>query len=255
MISPPQFPEGVPAGIILTCLVAIMVATTAGVFALFLLKRWRQMNSMRRQYTLFWALMCLLWVGISIRYLMVVGGFTSPKIYWINEVILQTTLFASGIPLMRYLSYLVFRSTVVSLAFTFYGSFGFLLSAWFLAQPDGILPGMVTLFTVEPAINDTSGLLFIILAGSSLVLLIIHTAIQLTQWYRQRVGEFPYDTLFSICLIIYIVLGTIDQLNAITGWTVVVFRILYVGVFLIGYLITSEDERRHEQYLVTSGQV
>lgn len=252
MLTPPVFDGGPPPGIVFSGVVAFIIAVVAGMFAIFLFGRWRRLDALRRAYAWFWFFTTVLWVGITVRYAMVQFGLVTPWVYWGNEVLLQTSVFLMGIPLFKFLTLQLFDSKLIDRALMIFSSIGAAASIWFLVMPGGITPGVITQYTIEPGINPTSALLFGLLAGSALLLILAHAILQFFSWFRSHAEKFPYNILFSLSLIVYIVLGSIDQLNAITGWPVVVFRILYIGVFLVAYIVTIEDERRREQYLVVA---
>lgn len=249
MISIPQFTTGIPPGILLSSLITLLVAGVSVVLSIFLLSRWRRLDHVRRQFALFWPLTAVLWFGVSLRHLMLFGNFADPTVYYLNEMGLQLCAFLSGVPLMRYLAIALFRSRVIVFALTAYVVVGASMAFYFLLGPLGLDENIITPYSVEGNINTTSALIFSIMAGSILLLLLGHIFLRLWQWLRGSIAT-PYDAFYSVSLGAYLILGSADQLNIVSGWGTLVIRVLYVAAFFIAYLVVSEDERRREQYLV-----
>ena len=49
-------------------------------------------------------------------------------------------------------------------------------------------------------------------------------------------------------LLVYVVLGSVDQTKEIVGWPLVVFRMLYAAAFLCTYLAVVQDHDQQEEY-------
>ena len=203
-----------------------------------------------RAYAFFWMITIFPWVGIAARYFMFVGGVNNYDLYLLNERLLQLFIFASGIPLFAFLSLLLFKSGRAFLLMLAVSLAGFFTAAWIMWQPDGFAPGPLTDFTVDPTLNFNALLVFGLLAGTAFVLLLFHSVSNIYKRLFDPAAKISYTAWYSLALVVYVGLGSIDKIKAVTGWPIVAFRVLYAAAFLFAYLITVIDEARQDEYLV-----
>jgi hypothetical protein len=252
MIVPLPPPADLSAGIILNDFICAVIALASAAFCIFLLRRWSKLNALMKTYTYFWMAAFLTWVGITIRYFMYLVGVEEEAWYWANERFLQIAIYGSGIPLLIYLALLLFKKRWIIWLFAAEGVIGFIAAVWFLFLPTGYGPAELTDFTVDPLVNSSSILIFDILAGTVLVLLLTHIGKSLYQKFFVDHQPLPFTVWYSLSLLVYVGIGSIDQIKVITGWPIVAFRVLYAAAFLFAYLITVSDEERSEEYLQVS---
>ena len=60
-----------------------------------------------------------------------------------------------------------------------------------------------------------------------------------------------FYALYSISLLVYVVLGGVDQSKIILDWPLIVFRSLYSGAFLMAYLTIVRHEAHLEEFLIS----
>ena len=93
-----------------------------------------------------------------------------------------------------------------------------------------------------------------IIFGTQLIiavfLLSIDVAHQLKQWHLEHDKDSLYSAMYSLAIILYVIFGIIDQSKIILDWPLLVFRLSYIGIFLMTYVTTLQHEAFHEQYLI-----
>jgi hypothetical protein len=253
MIVPLPPPANVSAGLLLNGFVCTVVAFVALSFSIFLLRRWSRLAPEMKAYTWFWIVTIFAWSGIAARYYMYVAGVAEESWYWADQRFFQTAIYSSGMPLLVYLALLLFKKRIVAWSFGALGLAGTLGAAWWLFQPDGFSLAPLTDFTVDPIVNIRSIIIFDVLAAFIMLLLIFHIARSIYSHHRDPSQPIPFAMWYSLSLLIYVGIGSVDQSKIITGWPIVAFRVLYAAAFLFAYLITARDEARREQYLLPVG--
>ncbi len=237
-------------GILFNALVCATVAAAALALTLFLLRKRGNLDSAMHAYAWFWWYTVLVWVGSSVRYLIISLGYAGE---WINflDVLIQGTVFFTGPPLIYYATARVFRSARISNVIAITSVLLGIISMWFILQPHGIPVLDVTYFSAEATTNAVSFSIFSLEAGSILILLFVDVARRLQNWRHERSRASVYQALYSMSVIVYLILGSIDESKVMTDWPLIIFRMLYAGSFLMAYLIITQDEASQEEYLVT----
>lgn len=241
-------------GIFFDALVSGTVALAAILFVFFLFRRWNDLDDIRRAYGWFWFFTMLTWVTIAVRYFAISFGYVGIGVY-IGDIIVEGTIFFTGPPLFYYLSSRVFKKSVVANFFATLSALLAFVSIYFLLSQGGISEVHMTDFSADVSINATSLYIF-----SSQIILIIGFILYDILGYilkgnKNNTKEVFYQLLYSLPLLIYVVLGAIDQSKIILDWPLVVFRVLYASAFLFAYLVIVEDERQNEQYLTEHKQL
>lgn len=239
----------VSIGILFTALVSLTVSATAFALTIFLWRRWERLDSAMRAYTWFWWFTVLVWGGSFFRYLFISLGYFGVGIKLLDSIV-QTAVFFTGPSLFYYVSIRVFNSERVAKITSSISVLLGIVAIYYIFQPNGIPIRDVTYFSAEGTINQTSFIIFSIEAASILVLLFYDMVRRLNEWRR---GNRPalYHALYSGSVVLYLVLGSIDESKIITDWPLTVFRMLYAGSFLLVYLIITQDEASQETYLLT----
>lgn len=202
-----------------------------------------------RSYAVFWLATSVLWAAVTIRYLLVIFGYAGQQFHFVNEFMVETAVFSSGVALYFYLGMQLFNSIRKALALTSLGLLAMVAGLWQFLLPGGFHPGIVTAFTADPVPSIRFLAIFGSSASLAMLLLIRHIFITLKAWRGQPIGTFPYALLYSLSLIIYVTLGVIDQMKILIDWPLVIFRILYTAVFLFAYLVLTTEEEQRQNYL------
>lgn len=240
---------GVHIGILFHGFVVLIVALIALAFLFFLFRRWSRLDEAMHAYGWFWMFTFLVWVGISIRYFMIGGGWWDFSIN-ANEVFVQTAVFFTGPPLFYYAGLRVFKNQFVAGVL---GSFSLIMgfnAIVFVMQPGGLVRSDATNFTADTILNHTSQILFSFQIFILVLLFLYDIVSRLIAWRRAREATLFYNALYSLVLVIYVALGGIDNSHIIVGWPLVIFRLLYAGTFLFGYILITKEDAAGENYLI-----
>ncbi|MFA5954013.1 MAG: hypothetical protein WC817_00555 [Patescibacteria group bacterium] len=245
--------ETLRVGILFNGFVTAIVSATAFALLLFLVQRWKTLTPGMRSYAWFWGFTSLVWLAVTIRYIMVVAGINTPSIHRVNEFIVETAVFGSGIALYIYLGRQLFKKRLVTIILGVTSTTLACLALWQLLQPNAFHPAEITFFTADPKPNFFFLVIFGILATLGLLMLFYHSIKRFRIWRRGNRETVPYEALYSASLIVYVMLGMIDQAKLIIDWPLIVFRILYTAVFLAAYLImAAEEARRKDAFIISS---
>lgn len=241
-------------GIFFNALVSGIVAFAAILLVFFLFSRWKNINDINRAYAWFWFFTMLTWLTISIRYFAISFGYAGAGIY-IGDIIVEGTIFFTGPPLFYYLSLRLFKDSWQKIFFPVFSTILAFVAFYFLLLPGGVSEVHMTDFSADVSINDISLGIF----SSQIALIIIFIFYDILMYILKRNknnnNRTFYQLLYSIPLLIYVVLGAIDQAKIILDWPLVVFRVLYASSFLFAYMIISQDEIRREKYFLKNGAV
>jgi len=244
-------PEPFRIGILFNAFVTAVVSATAFALLFFLLRRWKSLTPGMRSYAWFWGATGLVWLSVTVRYLMVVGGYLNPTVHHVNEFILESSVFGSGIALYSYLGFQLFKNKIAAAVLATIVTIAAAVALRQLLLPGAFHPAVITFFTVDPKPSAAFLTIFGIMAGIALLLLCYYALKTFFVWKHNGKVGIPYETFYATSLIGYVILGVFDQEKIIIDWPLIVFRIFYTAVFLSAYLILSEDEaQRKDTYLI-----
>lgn len=245
--------ESVRIGILFNAMVSAIVAGIAFAFVVFLFRRWKTLDLSMRAYAYFWITTMFVWGASATRYVFygfhLIDQYYGSPAYW-SDVMIQAAVFFTGPPVFYYTIVRVFHdprfarfASLVSLILAF-----FALS--YALAPGGITPPIITAFSADSTITRVP---FSIFSGQVILvlsLLMVDIVGRLRRWYQKRDPHFLYHALYSLSIFIYAILGSIDQSKIILDWPLIVFRMLYSGVFLMAYLTIVQHEAFRERYLL-----
>lgn len=225
------------------------MAAIALALVVFLSRRWDRLDLVMRAYTWFWWFTALVWIFSSTRYILAGFGYTGP---WVRslDIIVQTSIFFTGPALFYYIILRVFRSEFIANILAVISFALGLVSIWFLFQPNGVPIRDVTDFSADATINSISFAIFSIQISVLLFLLLYDIITHLHHWRQDHNQVFLYEALYSVSIVIYVILGSVDESKIITGWPLVAFRLLYCGAFMFAYLIITQDEEIKQTYFL-----
>jgi hypothetical protein len=236
-------------GILFNALVSAVVAGVALALVLFLHRRWPRLDPSMRAYTWFWWMTVLVWLPSAIRYLLAGVGYAGPWLHHL-DVTVQAAVFFSGPPLFVYLSRRVFKNDRLGDSLASASFLLGLVALWFVLQPGGVPIRDVTFFSADATINVVSFAIFALEIAAVLVLLLYDVGSRVQRWRQERQSFALYDALYSVAIVVYVVLGSVDESKVITSWPLVAFRLLYSSAFLMVYLIMIQEEAFRQRYLV-----
>jgi len=122
---------------------------------------------------------------------------------------------------------------------------------WFITRPQGLSAPVFTYFSVDSSINNISFMVF----GAEIVILVLmllyDSISKMRIWRATSNTNTLFYALYSISLLVYVVLGGVDQSKIILDWPLIVFRSLYSGAFLMAYLTIVRHEAHLEEFLIS----
>lgn len=190
----------------------------------------------------------LVWIFSTTRYVAVGFGYAGRWISYI-DILVQAAVFLGGPALFGFLVLRVTNSkTLANTAAAISFAMG-IVALGFALGPSGIPLNDVTNFSAEATVNIYSFRIF----GVEILLLAALCLYDIIHRLRQRsTTNSIYDALLAAPLLVYVLIGSVDEAKVITGWPLVVFRLLYVAGFLFLYLIITQEEARDESSLFIS---
>lgn len=67
------------------------------------------------------------------------------------------------------------------------------------------------------------------------------------RWVWIKIDAAKYDFAYAFILFFYMILGILDEASLITGWLLVFFRLLYIIIFIVVYLVFQNERERANQ--------
>ncbi|MFA5954798.1 MAG: hypothetical protein WC817_04675 [Patescibacteria group bacterium] len=235
-------------GILVNAFICATVAGTAFALTLALFLRREQQNPATEAYAWFWWFTALVWSFSAIRYVAVSFGYTG---VWVEhtDVLVQASVFLGGPALFYYLLTRVFGSAKIAYIGSSCSLVAGLIALGLALQQGGVPLGDVTHFSAESTINAKSFAIFGAEIAFIIPLAIFDLIHRLRAWGKQKRSVLLYDALHTAPLLLYVLLGAIDESKIITSWPLVIFRILYVAGFLFVYIVITQEEVLKEDYL------
>lgn len=240
-------------GILFNALACTIVSGVALALVLFLHQRWHRLSPELQAYTWFWWFTVLVWLVSSIHYLLAGFGYVG---HWLHQtdIIVQAAVFFTGPPLTAYVTLRIWNRPRVTMFCSLLSVVFGIAALGLVLQPGGLPLRDVTYFSADAAVNTTSFIIFSIEAGTLLALVLYDIVATLYRWQQTRNKATLYEVLFSVAIVIYLVLGSIDESKIIVDWPSVVFRLLYAGAFLMAYLTIIQQEATSQSFLESDDQ-
>lgn len=223
-------------GRFLNAIIVLTVALAAIMLAAFILRRWDALNKKFSLFGLFWLFTAFLWVSVTLRSL--AASFNNYEIDIFFFKIAQAHVFLSAIFLGGYVFETLFQKAWLTKTALF--AYGLLAAA-------GV--GVTFYYNIEPV--DLGNFFVTEYAPHIIALRIFQinvvpiVLLLLFDFVKQR-------SLASLSIILYLALGYFDQAG-VSGWPVLLFRLLFIGSFFIAYIGVS-NVLGEEESVVTFGQ-
>jgi len=253
--------ENIRVGIMFNAFVSGIVASIAFAFGIFLFRRWKKLDDSMRAYAWFWIMTMIVWASSSVRYLIVGLGFFNPgdayygsSIHYF-DILLQGSIFFTGPPLFYYAGSRIFKNYRVAQALSALSFIIGIAALRFLIGENGITAPQFTYFSADSSITRYLFMVFTAQAAVILLMLLYDTANNLRLWWTTGGIRFRFFALYSLIIVIYTVLGSIDQSKIVIDWPLVLFRLLYSAAFLMAYITVTEHEASEEEYLIEEKKI
>ena len=244
-----MFPNVLSIGIIFNALSCGFVAAVALALVFYLLKRWPQLDLTMKAFAWFWWFTFLIWMFTATRYLLISMGHTGPWVGYL-DIYGQAAVFFSGPGLFYYIILRVFKNKLMAdILATASLALG-LLSLWYIFGANGLPVRDVTDFSADSTVNSVSFAIFSVQISILMFLLVYNIISRWIHWREHRHQPILYEALYSLAILIYVILGSIDESKIITGWPLIAFRLFYGGAFMFAYLIMTQSEEMKQNFFV-----
>lgn len=235
-------------GIIFNAFVTATVSASALILIIALVLKRKTLNLTMQAYAWFWWFTALVWLPSILRYSAIGVGITANWVVQL-DILVQVAVFFSGPPMFYYL---ISRLTH-NQQYAFYGSlisFGLAFaSIKFLLEPGGIVIVNISSFAAEQKINNISLTIFATQIFVGVVLLVIDLWQYFKRFQLSRDINVFLEGAYSFPILVYVMLGAIDESKIITDWPLVVFRMLYAGSLLAVFVLLLQIGDRDKNYL------
>ncbi|HEY4497413.1 MAG TPA: hypothetical protein VJC20_01500 [Candidatus Paceibacterota bacterium] len=236
-------------GILFHSMTTAIIAVISLAFVVFLIRRWRALDDVRRAYTGFWIVTMLVWSAITARYFMIGMGYWGGDINAVDRFI-QSMVFFTGPPLYYYVGLRLFSDKRAAIALATASLIFSIIGMRFVLREDGLVRVAITNFSTETNLNPTSYQIFL----SNIVMLVVLIAydffLRIRQWIARRDIVFLYDALYSAALLVYVGLGGIDNSKIFLEWGLVILRIFYSAAFVFAYSVIIGHTFAQDNFLI-----
>ncbi|OGL60604.1 hypothetical protein A3H10_00685 [Candidatus Uhrbacteria bacterium RIFCSPLOWO2_12_FULL_46_10] len=205
-----------------------------------------------KSYSWFWFFTAIAWILISIKYSLIGFGYLGSWLHYV-DLLLQSAIFSSGLPLIYYVGLKFFDDKRLADILGLATIMPIVVAIWLIIQPGGLVLRDLTFFSAKSFLNSGSLIIFNVEVAIIIAILIYDIATWLYRWRQSRDQNALIESLYSIAIITYLVLGSIEQSGLIKNWTVIIFRIMYAAAFLFVYLLITQREIANENYLIEEG--
>lgn len=221
-------------GRLLNAIIVLVVALCALGLAGSILGKWQESDRKYRLFGLFWLFTALLWFCVTARAL--AGAMNNYELDQLFFRGAQINVFLSAWFLWGYVTEKLFaKKTLTTIALIIFGILGSLGIYYTSAYPPTLVDE--TFFLTEYKPIDTALLIFRMNIIPLVLLILGDIAVRLIRLGKgSEKGKSEIMASFSI--LIYLVLGYFDQAG-ISGWYILIFRLLFLGSFLMAYLSVS----------------
>lgn len=235
------------AGMVFTSFVSYLVFASALLAGVSTLRNRDKKDDAVFSYSAFLLMTAVAWFFVaSSLFAMWLGKEGLGKLFFLTNQIL---IFCSGVPLSFYLILKTWgKGKVLRAVVAFYVAGAFLCA--FLSIFLGVVEGESTYFVSKFQPNQSVFLVFIILVTPLLIVALMESVRKVTLWAKSRESAHLHDFSFAFIIIVYLFLGVLDESGFIVDWPLVFFRLLFVAVFFLAYLVDSFRSLKKEKFVL-----
>ncbi|MFC1594939.1 hypothetical protein ACFL3E_00740 [Patescibacteria group bacterium] len=245
-----SFFTDVLVGILLNAFISAVVGISSTFLAVFLFRRWKKLNSGLKTYSVFWLLNSLVWIIAAIRYTIIAFGTPVPNLYLIDYLI-QSMAFIIITLIVFYTGLRITNNKTIITIMVLASIAAGIIAIYYFIQLGGITYEELSFFSADSILNNISMIIFTSQGAIVMLLLIYDLGLKIKNWYSNKSKVALYNTLFTVSLIAYFIVGAIDHMKLFHDWTLIAFRILYCAIFLFVYIIvTLEEEVTADPYRI-----
>lgn len=226
-------------------IIVLVVTLAATSLTTYILGKWKSIGRELRLFGLFWFFTAFLWFLVTIRSL--AGAFNNYELDALFFEYAQIFVFLSALFLGGYVFEKLFHKKFVTIIALFvYAVLGMLGIAATLVY-NSIPVDVVNFFITEYEPSYEATLVFQITMFPLLALLFIDVVRQGIFLMQKKISSYA-DLIAPFSVLLYLVIGYFDQIG-IPGWPVLMFRLLFVGAFLMAYASITGVPK--EEYVVS----
>jgi len=233
-------------GMVFTSFVAFLVSASAFISGTYIFKEREKDNRSLAVFSLFLLATAGLWLFVGVELLFSWMGDKDFPVFFFT--LNQVFVFCSGPILAYYLTYKIFGNKTAANIITIFYSLGACWGFFFLLKL-GVTQGESTYFADKFRLNDPSFFIF-----ASLIIPLVLAALFVFLYGASRAllkkNNASYDFFYSLIIFIYLFLGIFDEQGLIVGWPLVFFRLVFVSIFLLAYLIFYLDHSEKEELII-----
>lgn len=238
-------------GILFNAFVSSIIAIVSIAFILYLTQIHKKFDDSMQSYMWFWIITSFVWIFIFIRYLFIAFTITHSEILWLFEILIQAAIFFTGPPMFYYTALSAFRSRKLAVTLSLFSIILALVALVYVILPGGITPIEITFFSAETQVNAISMNIFAAEVVVLLGLLLITLFKEFLIYRKDKNGRSKYKMLYAFGILIYVILGSIDQAKFFIDWYIIVMRLLYAAAFLFVYLTIKQEIENNKVYFLT----
>lgn len=217
-------------GMMLQAGVCFILFIGAGFIALRTL--WHAMSEQLVAFAWFWVLTSLLWGFFALRYFLIALHFRGSTTFTVF-LISQTTIFFVGPVLYYFLGLRVAANHKLARVLAIQCLIVASIATILVYLPDGTTVLPQTAFGAEIAISNGALGLFIVEVIGILGALIVDLIRRWPHRFANKIAR--YELSYSVALLMYIGLASVDQTSFVTGIGLVGLRLLYMVPFAYAY--------------------
>ena len=213
-------------------IIVLVVTLAASFLTTYILSRWKNISRELRLFGLFWFFTTFLWLFITMRSL--ASAFNIYELDALFFVVGQVFVFLSAVFLGGYIFEKLFQNRLTT--YVLLGIYGILgvIGIWFTLSEQVVPVDLINFFITEYEPSRNATRIFQISTVPLVVLLFFDIARQCINLIRKKISSYA-GLVASFSILLYLVAGYFDQIG-IPGWPVLVFRLLFIGAFLMAYV-------------------
>jgi len=233
-------------GMLFTSFVSFLIFASAFGAGLFIFRRRQKKDKLLTSYAYFLLITSGIWLFTGIRLIFGWLGMNGldKNFYLIDQIF----VFISAPLLIYYISFKLFHKEKLTKIIATLFSLLALLGIFFIFTK-GVEESSISYFTTKFKPNKISFFIFLFSIIPSFAGVLFDCFKRISQWLKKGKITESHEFFYSLVIIVYLGLGIFDEQGIIVGWGLVVFRLLFVAVFLMAYLTFYFQLLRKEHLL------
>lgn len=190
----------------------------------------------------FWLATAFLWLSSTLR-----NACASFDVLWLDQFFFfwtQIFLFLSGVFLAPYLIEKIFKNQPYSRATMYIYSVLAAVSIGVVLR-FGVRLDHADSYSTEYALSPYAQNLFLLVIAPLLLLTLLDSFVHIAKYLRNK--DPLYEIMAPLSILSYLLIGLFDEIGVIGGWGLIIFRIVFVGAFLMAYTAVLQETSAQEE--------